>query len=259
MRFFERFWKAFLVLLIIFFAAELEVKADSSVLSTGTWYKMSISSTGMYKLTYSDLSSMGVDVSNIDPRNIRIFHNGGGVLPKINKSYYPDDLYEIPIFVSGEDDGVFNQNDYVLFYARGPVVWKYYRTKDYYGHVNNPYTDYTYVFLTVGDERGRRIQTEMEPEGLSTVTVTDFIDYQVKDVDETNINNVGCTWFFDKFDITLEREYEFGFTNLNQSKDMKMRAGMASRNNSTAIMTFKYNNKQLYSKSFPNSSPVILR
>ena len=31
---------------------------------------------------------MGVDVNSINPRNIRLFHNGGGVLPKINKDYY---------------------------------------------------------------------------------------------------------------------------------------------------------------------------
>ena len=254
MLFLGRLKKAILSLLIIFFVAQLDVRADNSVLNSGTWYKMSISSTGMYKLTYSDLSSMGVDVANIDPRNIRIFHNGGGVMPKVNKSYYPDDLYEIPIFVSGEDDGVFNQNDYILFYARGPVVWEYYRLKQYYEHVKNPYTDYTYAFLTVGDAPGRRIQTEIVPESTPEVSVNDFLDYQVLDVDEVNINNIGCTWFFDKFDITLEREYEFSFSNLNMSKEMKMHACMASRNTSTAVMTFRHNGKQLYSKSFPNSS-----
>ena len=70
------------------------------------------------------MAAMGVDVANINPKNIRVYHNGGGVLPKINKSSYPDDLYEIPIFVLGEDDGVFNQNDYVLFYARGRKLLK---------------------------------------------------------------------------------------------------------------------------------------
>ena len=97
--------------------------AQNSVLSSGTWYKMAISSTGMYKLTYSELQSMGLDVNNIDPHNIRVFHNGGGVMPKINNAYYPDDLAEIPVYVYGEDDGVFNSGDYVIFYARGPVTW----------------------------------------------------------------------------------------------------------------------------------------
>ena len=137
--------KLFVLLAVMFFMANVTVWAENSVLSSGTWYKLSISETGMYKLTYSDLESMGVDVANINPKNLRIYHNGGGVLPKINNKYYPDDLYEIPIYVSGEDDGVFNRNDYVLFYARGPVTWRYIKKTQYYGHVKNPYTNYTYV------------------------------------------------------------------------------------------------------------------
>lgn len=252
-----RYRKAFLTLCFWFFALNINALAGNSLLSEGTWYKMSISSTGMYKLTYSDLSSMGVDVANINPKNIRLFHNGGGVLPKINKDYYPDDLYEIPIYVSGEEDGVFNQNDYILFYARGPVVWKYDKSRRFYNHVKNPYTDDTYVFMTIGDVEGRRIQFEDVPNVASTVRVNDFIDYKVKDVDETNINNMGCTWFFDKFDITMQRDYEFGFDNLNKSREVKMRVSMASKNNSTASMTLKYNNKTLYTKSFQNSTTYV--
>ena len=199
----KSFKKAFLLLVVVFFMTSLSVFAQNSVLSSGVWYKMSISSTGMYKLTYSDMAAMGVDVANINPKNIRVYHNGGGVLPKINKSYYPDDLYEIPIFVSGEDDGVFNQNDYVLFYARGPVVWKYNGQKQYYSHEKNPYTDYTYVFVTVGDTPGRRIQTADDFETDSVISVDEYLDYRVKDVDEVNINNMGCTWFLDAIDALI--------------------------------------------------------
>ena len=249
--------KVFLTLCLFAFALNINALAGNSLLSEGTWYKMSISSTGMYKLTYSDLSAMGVDVNSINPRNIRLFHNGGGVLPKINKDYYPDDLYEIPVYVAGEEDGVFNQDDYIIFYARGPVVWKYNKTQKYYNHVKNPYTDYTYVFMTIGDVAGRRIQVADVPDGNVTSRVNEFIDYKVKDEDETNINNMGCTWFFDKFDITVQRNYEFSFNDLNTSKEARMRVSMASKNNSSASMALKYNNKLLYNKSFQNSTTYI--
>lgn len=249
----KKILKAFLGLVIILLSAKTDVLADDSVLASGVWYKMSISSTGMYKLTYSDLASMGVDVANIDPRKIKIYHNGGGVLPKINRYYYPDDLYEIPIFVSGEDDGVFNQNDYILFYARGPVVWKYNEIRQYYRHEKNPYTSYTYAFLTIGEDAGRRIQTEPAPSGEGVTHVTDFLDYKVIDVDEVNINNMGCTWFFDRFDITLHRSYDFSFDNLNTNKPAKMKVSMASKNTSSASMALRNNNRLLYSKSFQNS------
>ncbi len=250
----KRIIKAFIALILLVFMAKTDVLADNSVLENGVWYKMAISSTGMFKLTYSDLAAMGFDVANIDPRNISIYHNGGGVLPKINKVYYPDDLYEIPIYVAGEEDGVFNQNDYIVFYARGPVVWKLITVRQYYRHEKNPYSNYTYAFLTVGDHAGRRITKASVPEGTTIEEVNDFMDYQVQDVDEVNINNMGCTWFYDRFDITMQRDYQFTFNDLNTEKNARLKVSMASKNTSSASMVLKYNNTQLYRKAFENAT-----
>lgn len=248
-----RYRKFLFLIFLIFLGIGTSLHGGNSVLSSGTWYKLSISSTGMYQITYSDLVSMGVDISNIDPRNIRIFHNGGGVLPKLNKSQYPDDLAEIPIFVAGESDGVFNQGDYILFYARGPVVWKYFPAKNYYGHINNPYTDYTYVFLTIGEEQGKRIDT-MEEIQTADVVVNEFIDAKLYDFDDVNLNNMGCTWYSEAFDITLQRNYEFSFSNINLSREVKMRSATASKNTSTASFSYKYNNKVILEKKFSPQS-----
>lgn len=231
--------------------------AQNSVLSSGTWYKMAISSTGMYKLTYSELKTMGLDVNNIDPRNIRVFHNGGGVMPKINNAYYPDDLAEIPVYVYGEDDGVFNSGDYVIFYARGPVTWGYYGTRWQYGHVKNSYSDYSYVFLTVDDEPGLRVQTADVPQTATVTPVTNFLDYAVIDVDEKNLTNMGRTWYFDPFDVTTERSYSFNFPNIDVSRQAKLHTSVASRNNGTAMFVMRHNGVQLYSKSFNDYTALI--
>ncbi|MGN0033890.1 MAG: type IX secretion system sortase PorU [Candidatus Limimorpha sp.] len=240
----------FLAGLALFLLSNGNVLAANSVLSSGKWYKMSISSTGMYSIGASDLRAMGVDVSTVNPRNIRLFHNGGGMLPVINKDYYPDDLAEIPIFVYGEEDGRFDEGDYILFYARGPMVWKYFMAKDYYSHLKNPYTDYTYVFMTIGDEEGLRIETSEMPQSSFVNTVTEFLDHKVIDNDEFNINNMGCTWYFDKFDITLQRKYDFVFENLVTSRKVKMKSEVASKNGTAATFQFKYNDDVIYSKTF---------
>lgn len=249
--------KAFLCLLLCFFALNINVLAADSVLSSGVWYKLGISSTGVYKLTYSDLSSMGVDVAKINPQNIRVFHNGGGVLPVLNKTYYHDDLAEIPIYVYGESDGKFNQNDYILFYARGPVTWSYNASAEYYMHKPNPYTNSTYVFLTVGDIPGKRIENADVPTG-NAMTVNDFVDHRVKDLDDININNMGCTWYGDKFDVTLQRDYEFVFANIIKTKDVKMRASVASRNVTTSSFHFKYNNSNIYTATLPGNTNYLI-
>ena len=68
-----------------------------SAMASGSWYKIGLHETGIYKLTASDLTELGINVSNLDPRQIRIYHNGGGVLPEMNAVSRPDDLVEVPI------------------------------------------------------------------------------------------------------------------------------------------------------------------
>ena len=82
-----------------------------SAMASGSWYKIGLPETGIYKLTASDLTDLGIDVSKVDPRQIRIYHNGGGVLPEMNAVSRPDDLVEVPIYVSGESDGHFDNTD----------------------------------------------------------------------------------------------------------------------------------------------------
>ena len=93
--------------------------AQSSVLQSGPWYKVAVEKRGIYKINYDQFKKMGFDPGS-DPRKIRIYGNAGGMLPQRNSEARPDDLSENSIFVSGEDDGVFDKDDYILFFAEGP-------------------------------------------------------------------------------------------------------------------------------------------
>jgi hypothetical protein len=46
--------------------------ADHSVLATGKWYKIKIGSSGIYKVTGAELSSMGFDISGLSFNNVRL-------------------------------------------------------------------------------------------------------------------------------------------------------------------------------------------
>ena len=149
--------------------------ASNSVLSTGDWYKVGINETGIQRLTYSDLSSLGLDIDHVNPRNLRVYHNGGGVLNELNAEPRFDDLVEIPIYVEGESDGKFDRDDYVLFYARGPVTWWYSNENRAYVHHPNAYDDYSYAFITADLGQGQRIQTAPQPSGSVDVTIGEFL------------------------------------------------------------------------------------
>ena len=94
----------------------------NSVLSSGNWYRFYVEKSGIYRISKQFLQSLGMNV-NVDPRIIKIYGAGGRMVPLLNSTSYPIDLEENSIQFIGESDGVFNDNDYILFYAEGVDVW----------------------------------------------------------------------------------------------------------------------------------------
>ena len=208
--------------------------AERSAMASGNWYKIGLPETGIYKLTYADLSNLGVDVDHVDPRQIRMYHNGGGVLPEMNSEARHDDLVEIPIYVSGESDGKFDNNDYILFYGRGPVGWKYETSRMAYVHVQNPYDEYAYAFVVTGLGQGKRIG---ETNGQSLTTnevVSQFLDCQVHEQDEFSLFFVGRTYYGDKMDLTSTKSFDFNFPNVVTTKTCTVNTALAGRNKQAA-------------------------
>lgn len=240
--------------LFLFLSLALVSKASDSVLSSGTWYKVGVSETGIYKLTSSDLSDLGIDVDRIDPRDIRLFHNGGGVLSELNAEPRFSDLVEIPVVVTGENDGKFNSSDYVLFYARGPVTWAYSTVNEAYEHTPNAYDDYAYVFITVDQGRGKRIQTVPGPSGSVNEDVSEFIDYQVYEKDNYNLIKGGRTYYGDIIDGNGSLPLTFDFPHAKNNRFCTISVNLAGRNFNAASFQLYVNDNLL--KTFNISTTV---
>ncbi len=190
---------------------------SNSVLSSGTWHKFFVDKSGVFILTKGFLSSLGVN-TNVDPRSIKIFGNGGAMLPLANNEPYPFDLTENAIRFIGEEDGVFNDNDYILFYAEGPKEY----SEDSDTNINL-FTDRSYYFVTTDGGSGKRIQDMEQPIGNPSIQVNTFHDYQFHEVDETNLAKIGRRWFGERFDVENERRFSFNFPNLVSSEPANVR------------------------------------
>ncbi len=112
-------------------------------------YKIITREDGLYKIDVSTLQSAGIDVSQIDPRTIQIFNGGGKALPLSNFVPRPA-LRELAIYVAGENDGVFNSSDYILFYGWSVNNWDYDSVNNQYNHYTNNYTTQNVYWLTWG-------------------------------------------------------------------------------------------------------------
>lgn len=131
------------------------------------YYKIPTAGAGVYRLTYTSLSASGIDMNQLDPRDIRVFHRGE----------------EISVHIEGQEDGRFNTADYLEFVGKrndGTLDERLYGDKDmnpnpYY----NTHNDTTAYFLTVTPgQRGKRMVLQEAP---STVLPT-LTSYQADDV-----------------------------------------------------------------------------
>lgn len=202
--------------------------AASSVLAAGEWYKISTTKDAVYKITYPQLKSLGINVGAIDPRNIKIYGFGGGQLPYENNNIKYDDLPENAIEVVGESDGKFDQGDYILFYGESQLRWHYNRNLNQYEHSNNNYSDTTYYFINIANNPGARI-SNLNFAGSANVTVTDFDDYDVHEVDLINFEKSGKEWYGEAFDYESKQAFAFSFLNINTGKPASLRVSTAIR------------------------------
>lgn len=156
---------------------EKKTNLDDSPLSTGRWFKIPISREGIYKLEASYLENLGLSVENIDPSKIQIWGTSGKMLPELNSEDKPE-LVQIPIIVEGEEDGQFNSQDRIIFFGSSPhnVI----RTSSSFSHEIHPYSNLTYVFLTVGNTIGSRL-VEINPSGVASTSISSFTDFNWKE------------------------------------------------------------------------------
>ncbi|HRY31841.1 MAG TPA: type IX secretion system sortase PorU [Bacteroidales bacterium] len=212
--------------------------AAHSVLSQGTWYKISVSNTGIYRLSWQDLVNMGISPAGINPKNIRIYGNGGGMLAEANNVFRHDDLVENAIVVSGENDGSFDAADYILFYGESPDTWTYKTSKQAFSHTKNLYTDHTYYFLTFDHGPGKRVVDIPQSGQTATHQVNRFNDYAFYELDESNLIKSGKIWYGEKFDLKTSYELPaFSFPNIDGDIPVKFEVDLAAR--STSASTFK--------------------
>jgi len=195
----------------------------NSVLATGDWYQFYVEKSGVYKISKSFIQQLGLDVSAVDPKKIKIYGNGGRMLPLLNSTYYPPDLAENAIEIVGESDGVFNNEDYILFYAEGVDTWN----NESQTNVNL-YDTKSYYYVTVQGNDGKRIPNMAQPAGNSTLNLSTFDDYQFHELDLLNVVRLGRQWFGESFDIKQDQEFTFTFPNIDTTTPIKLNITSAS-------------------------------
>ncbi|ANF51855.1 hypothetical protein A0O34_15645 [Chryseobacterium glaciei] len=190
------------------FGNAAKVGTTNNPLSTGGFYKIKVDKSGIFKITRQFLQDNGINPSSVNPKNLRVYGNGGIMLPEHNQDVKYSALQENAIQVVGEDDNVWNDNDYALFYAQGPTGYNLYDTgngngfkrvetrNDRANHLKNIYDDFSYYYITFDKGVGKRVQA-VDANLPATALITRYDNYQVIDNDQKNLLKVGRIWVED--------------------------------------------------------------
>jgi hypothetical protein len=236
--------------------ARISASSNSSVLSSGDWYKISISKSGIFKIDYNFLSNIGINPSSIDPREIKIYGNGGGMLPQNNSEFRNDDLVENSIFIQGESDGTFNTTDYILFYGQGPDTWTYNSSEGIFVHSKNLYSSDAFYFINVGPGTGLRI-TDQASIGGSNPPITTFDERLFYENDNVNLLHSGREWYGESFDNNTDQNFSFSVPGLVIGSTAKLTSAVMGQSTSSSSFTLKLNNQFVGSQSFSALSTYI--
>ena len=190
------------------------------------WYKISVNKDGIYKLDKAFLSSVGIDVENLDPSHINIYGNGNGKLPELNSVFRPDDLVKNDILVVGEGDGSFDDNDYILFHAWGPNRINQVGVE--FQREMNPYSTFSCYFIRISaNDSPARIQSEASIE-TPNQNVNTFDYFAVYEQELKSLVGGGQRWYGDLFDEELTKSYNFYIPHLDLASPPKFRVSLAA-------------------------------
>ncbi len=196
------------------YASAADIYAEHSLLASGKWAKIRVSSSGVYQLTEATVRQAGF--SNIN--KVKIYGYGGNLQ---NEALYAndlartDDLKEVPQCVVGGKH---------LFYAKGSVSWT---SNSSTVRRRNPYSDYGYYFITQSDE---------EPATVDSATfVSSF--YPSPDDYHSLYEVDGYSWFnggrnlFDPTPISVGGSQQVVITNTTGSQKGRLTVNVSAGGN----------------------------
>lgn len=236
------------------------VYKQNAVLSTGTWYKFEIEKSGLYKIDKDFLGKLGIPTANLNPKQLRIFGNGGAMLPQGNDEERYEDLQENAIYVFGEEDNTFDNGDYALLYAQGPDEWQLDPgSLQNSRHQKNIYADKATYFITTDQGPGLRIENTPAIDNNAAVPLNTYQDFFAHELEERNLFANGQQWLGEDLSFTNSKSYTLDFSGLVPTDNLYARLRGVSVSSTVSNMTLNINGQKVIDLAFSPVSNNSLR
>lgn len=216
-----------------------------SALRSGTWAKVSVTESGIYKITYDDLTKWGFS----DISSVAVYGNGAGPNSFINATEIPDTLHPIAISIVTGSDNVFNSGDYILFYGQSPDVWTYDTNKKTFSHTKNRLNDKNFYYITT-NKKAAIISEATKSEGATT-TSNSYDNLQFYEKDDVNPISSGQNYFES---ISTEKTVQFSTPHALSGENASATIAFAARHSLQAIVNITINGEEMERMQFTSTT-----
>ena len=232
----------------------------NSVLAKGEWYQITTNQNGIYKLDYSDLQALGVSNSILQTSALRLYGNGGGMLPSLNSDIRYSDLTENAIKVyDANNNGVFENGDYILFYGMSPNIWNFNENTSLFEYETHLFADEVSYFLTIDDQEiGKRVY-EKDLLQNPTTTITSYSGFLHHELELENLIQSGSKWFGERFSYDKKQSFLFSLPDLVQSEYVDIKVAVVARSFQISNFKIDVNSSSLTNLSVPAVSSAYAK
>ncbi len=224
---------------------------SESLLKSGSWVKLGIDKEGLYKITATELIAGGLALSNTPINEVKVYGKPGGMVPESNSIARFDDLEELAIEITDlNSNGIFDLNDFLVFYAEGPHKWDFFPSAKLFKYQKNYFSELSFVFVSFSAGQGKRVNVLNS--GLAanyTSSTSDLLFHHEKD--EINLVNSGREWFGEEFSRTLTYNYSLSFSNIDNSVPMSLIVQGAARSTNNTSLTASINGVPSITQNYP--------
>ncbi len=190
--------------------------AAQSQLAEGKWVKVSIPQSGIYQITYRELSRWGFS----NPSAVTVFGYGGAILPETFSEDDIDDLNQLPAL---------HANSKIIFYAQGPVSWSYNSKTGEYDHLQNPYSTAGYYFLTDSKEAAATLDERTGGNSTGLTDITSFDEHAFYEEESHSPGHTGRTFFGEDFRYSNSKKFQFELPGIDNSAPLKLRTSFGAK------------------------------
>lgn len=248
----NKFFYAMLLFLLGYNTVEAQTNdpsryANESVLANGTWYKIKVEDTGVYKITYEKLKQWGI----ANPQNVQIYGYGGWMIDQdfasTDQLASQDDLPKVGMWMSKPRDQ-FGPGDYILFYAKGDVKWTY--TSGSFRQTQNPYSFDSYYFITetTGDSK---LMAEATAASTVDEVLTTYNDYYLHEQELVNITQTGREFYGENFKTKPNQDFSVSLSGITSDPASVSISFIARTTASTATISTSVNGTEIDKGSIP--------